>query len=81
MELGTTLTVLVASKLGLPISTTHCITGATAGVGLTAGGRASDVNWRLVAVAFMSWMLTLPAAGLTAGLVFSFAAYSPKQSS
>jgi len=58
MELGTTLTVLVASKLGLPISTTHCITGATAGVGLTSGGRMSDVNWRLIATAFLSWVLT-----------------------
>jgi len=39
----------------------------------------SDVNWRLIATAFLSWVLTLPAAGLTAGLVFSFAAYAPKK--
>lgn len=38
VSLGTSLTVLTCSKLGLPVSTTHCITGATTAVGLCSGG-------------------------------------------
>ncbi|ORX89592.1 phosphate transporter [Basidiobolus meristosporus CBS 931.73] len=77
MELGSSLTVLTASKIGLPVSTTHCITGATAAVGL-CNGTASSLNWRIIAWCFLSWILTLPFAGLVAGLLFSFAAYAPK---
>ncbi|KAK9712069.1 hypothetical protein K7432_007393 [Basidiobolus ranarum] len=77
MELGSSLTVLTASKIGLPVSTTHCITGATAAVGL-CNGTTSSLNWRLIAWCFLSWILTLPFAGLVAGLLFSFAAYAPK---
>jgi solute carrier family 20 (sodium-dependent phosphate transporter) len=76
MELGAMLTVLTASRLGLPISTTHCITGATAGVGL-CNGDARAVNWRLMGWNLCSWMLTLPCAGLVAGCLFAFMAYSP----
>jgi len=77
MELGTSLTVLTASKLGLPISTTHCITGATAGVGL-CNGNVKALNWKLLAWCFFSWVITLPIAGCTAGLIFAFVANSPK---
>ncbi|RIA79341.1 phosphate transporter [Glomus cerebriforme] len=77
MELGTSLTVLTASKIGFPISTTHCITGATAGVGL-CNGKFKALNWKLLAWCFFSWMLTLPAAGTIAGLLFAFATHSPK---
>ncbi|ORX89593.1 phosphate transporter [Basidiobolus meristosporus CBS 931.73] len=77
MELGSSLTVLTASKIGLPVSTTHCITGATAAVGL-CNGTASSLNWRIIAWCFLSWILTLPFAGVVAGLLFSFAAYAPK---
>ncbi|KAK9767322.1 hypothetical protein K7432_002983 [Basidiobolus ranarum] len=77
MELGSCLTVLTASKIGLPVSTTHCITGATAAVGL-CNGSAKTINWRMLAWCFFSWFLTLPAAGLVAGLLFSFASYAPK---
>ncbi|GAN06995.1 solute carrier family 20 [Mucor ambiguus] len=75
-ELGAALTVLTCSKLGLPVSTTHCITGATAAIGL-CNGKLSAVNWKMLAWCFFSWVLTLPIAGLIAGLLFSFAAYAP----
>ncbi|CAG8633695.1 17382_t:CDS:1 [Acaulospora morrowiae] len=77
MELGAALTVVTASKLGLPISTTHCITGATVGVGLCNGSHKA-INWPLVAWCVFSWILTLPVAGTIAGLLFAFAANSPK---
>ncbi|KAI8367708.1 phosphate transporter [Radiomyces spectabilis] len=75
-ELGAALTVLTCSKLGLPVSTTHCITGATAAIGL-CNGSVKAVNWRMLSWCFFSWILTLPFAGLTAGLLFAFANYSP----
>ncbi|CAG8671548.1 14491_t:CDS:2 [Funneliformis caledonium] len=77
MELGTSLTILTASKLGLPVSTTHCITGATAAVGL-CNGKWQALNWKLLAWCFFSWILTLPAAGGIAGLIFAFVTFAPK---
>ncbi|KAF7732327.1 Na+/Pi symporter [Apophysomyces ossiformis] len=76
-ELGAALTVLTCSKLGLPVSTTHCICGATTAIGL-CNGNLKAVNWKMIAWCFFSWFLTLPAAGLIAGCLFSFAAYAPK---
>lgn len=77
MELGALTTVLIASALGVPVSTTHCITGATVGVGLCTGS-LEGINWRMVAVTFLGWIITLPGAGLVAGLTFSLIAHSPK---
>ncbi|CAI2182876.1 11891_t:CDS:2 [Funneliformis geosporum] len=77
MELGTSLTILTASKIGLPVSTTHCITGATACVGL-CNGKWQALNWNLLAWCFFSWILTLPAAGGIAGLIFAFVSNAPK---
>jgi phosphate/sulfate permease len=77
MELGTSLTVLTASKIGLPVSTTHCITGATTAVGL-CNGNIHAVNWRMIAWCFFSWVLTVPVAGGIAGLIFAFVANAPK---
>ncbi|CAO3578486.1 unnamed protein product [Absidia cylindrospora] len=75
-ELGAALTVLTCSKLGLPVSTTHCITGATAGVGL-CNGNWRAVNWKMLGWCFFSWIVTLPAAGLMAGLLFAFGSNAP----
>ncbi|KAG0262847.1 Na+/Pi symporter [Actinomortierella ambigua] len=76
-ELGTSVTILTCSKLGLPVSSTHCITGATTAIGLLSGGGFKSLNWRLLIGIFGGWVLTLPAAGITAGLVFAFAGRSP----
>jgi len=51
MELGTAFTVVLASKLGIPISTTHCLVGSVIGVGLADG--ASAVNWTLMGSIFL----------------------------
>ncbi|KAI8099420.1 solute carrier family 20 [Halteromyces radiatus] len=76
-ELAAALTVLTCSKLGLPVSTTHCITGATAGVGL-CNGNWRAINWKMIGWCFFSWILTLPCAGLLAGLLFAFGSNAPK---
>ncbi|KAF9585465.1 Na+/Pi symporter [Lunasporangiospora selenospora] len=77
VSLGTSLTVLTCSKLGMPVSTTHCITGATTSVGLASGGGLKSINWRVLGLIASSWILTLPAAGIVSGLVFALIIYSP----
>ncbi|KAJ2098215.1 hypothetical protein IW146_010021 [Coemansia sp. RSA 922] len=77
-ELGTSLTVLTASKIGLPVSTTHCITGAIAAIGL-CNGNVRALNWKMLGWCFLSWIITLPIAGLTAGLLFAFGSNAPNK--
>ncbi|KAF9134187.1 hypothetical protein BGW39_007801 [Mortierella sp. 14UC] len=76
-EMGTSITILTCSKLGLPVSSTHCITGATSAIGLMSGGGFKSLNWRLLLGVFAGWIATLPAAGLVSGLMFAFVARSP----
>ena len=61
-EFGAAITILLASKLGLPISTTHCIVGAVLGVGLARG--LSALNLRTLRDIGLSWIITLPASAL-----------------
>lgn len=77
-ELGASLTVLTASKIGLPVSTTHCITGAIAAIGL-CNGNFRALNWKMLAWCFLSWIVTLPIAGLIGGLVFAFGSNAPNK--
>ncbi len=64
-EFGAAVTVLIASRLGMPVSTTHTLVGAVVGVGLARGLAA--LNLRVVAKIVNSWLATLPvAAGLSA---------------
>lgn len=75
MEMGAAITVLIASRIGLPISTTQCITGATMAVGLLNGARG--VNWKRFSTIFLSWLVTMPLVGLISGLMFTFMASNP----
>jgi phosphate/sulfate permease len=77
-ELAAALTVLTCSQLGLPVSTTHCITGASAAIGLCNTNGYKAVNWKMLGWCFFSWFITLPCAGLTAGLLIAICANSPK---
>jgi PiT family inorganic phosphate transporter len=57
-------TVLLASKMGLPVSTTHAAVGGVLGVGLAGGIEA--VNFRIVFQIMLYWVLTVPASAITA---------------
>lgn len=67
-EFGASTTILLASKLGLPISTTHTLVGAVLGVGLARGIGA--INLFLIRDIVLSWVITLPAGSLMAILFF-----------
>lgn len=61
-ETGGALTLFLATSLGVPVSTTHTITGAIVGVGSTQ--RVSAVRWGVAGNIVVAWILTLPAAAL-----------------
>ncbi len=61
-------TVLVASKLGLPISTSHTVVGAVIGVGLARGLEAIDLS--VIKKIVVSWLLTVPIAAATSAVIF-----------
>ena len=61
-------TVMVASKMGLPVSTTHAAVGGVMGVGLARGIEA--VNFRIIFEIILYWVLTVPAAAITSIVIF-----------
>ncbi|XP_076456678.1 sodium-dependent phosphate transporter 1-B-like [Babylonia areolata] len=69
IELGSALTVLGASKLGLPVSTTHCKVGSIVTVGRLRS--RANVDWSLFRSIFLAWLLTLPAAGLVSAALMA----------
>lgn len=72
-ELAAASTVVIASRMGLPVSTTHIIVGAVLGVGVARGIAAIDM--RVVLKIVTSWIITLPiGAGLAALFYFGFRA-------
>ncbi len=69
-ETGGAMTLFFATALGVPVSTTHTITGAIVGVGSTQ--RASAVRWGVAGNIVWAWILTIPAAATVAALSYWF---------
>jgi PiT family inorganic phosphate transporter len=67
-ETGGALTLFIASALGIPVSTTHTITGAIVGVGSTQ--RASAVRWGVAGNIVWAWIFTIPASAFVAGIAY-----------
>lgn len=67
-ETGGALTLFVATGLGIPVSTTHTITGAIVGVGSTQ--RASAVRWGVAGNIVWAWILTIPASAFVAAVAY-----------
>ena len=69
-EFGAAATILLASKLGLPISTTHALIGAVVGVGVARGVKA--INLQTIKEIAISWIVTIPLCALFSILAFYF---------
>jgi PiT family inorganic phosphate transporter len=67
-ETGGAITLFLATHLGVPVSTTHTITGAIIGVG--SAQRASAVRWGVAGNIVLAWLITIPAAALIAALSY-----------
>ncbi|TAN70656.1 MAG: inorganic phosphate transporter [Magnetospirillum sp.] len=67
-ETGGAITLFGATWLGIPVSTTHTITGAIVGVG--AARKLSAVRWNIAANIVIAWVITIPAAGAIGGLSY-----------
>jgi inorganic phosphate transporter, PiT family len=67
-ETGGGVTILLLAKFGIPVSTTHTITGAIVGVGSTKGWRA--VKWGMAGRIIWAWVFTIPASAIVAMLVY-----------
>ena len=67
-ETAGAITLFLASHLGIPVSTTHTITGAIVGVGSTH--RISAVRWGVAGKIVWAWILTIPAAAVAAAITF-----------
>jgi len=65
-ELAAAAVVMIASMLGLPVSSTHILIGAVLGIGIAN----YQTNWGLMKPIAMAWIITLPAAGIIASVVF-----------
>ena len=76
-EFGAATTILIFSMpfLAVPVSTTHTLVGAVVGVGLAGGTKA--VNFRVFGKIFTSWVVSLPAAGFGAIVLYVFTGSDP----
>ncbi|KAM6954451.1 sodium-dependent phosphate transporter 1-A [Aplochiton taeniatus] len=69
IELSSALTVVVASNIGLPVSTTHCKVGSVVAVGWLRSRKA--VDWRLFRNIFIAWFVTVPISGLISAAIMA----------
>jgi PiT family inorganic phosphate transporter len=67
-ETGGAITLFTATALGVPVSTTHTITGAIVGVG--AARRVSAVRWNIASSIVVAWVITIPASAAIAALTY-----------
>jgi PiT family inorganic phosphate transporter len=71
-ETAGAMTLFGATWLGVPVSTTHTITGAIVGVG--ASRRVSAVRWNIAKDIVIAWVITMPAAAVVAAVFYWLAA-------
>ena len=68
-EIATATTILLASRLGLPVSTSHALVGGVVGIGLVRGGQ--QIRWQTVKSVILAWVVTLPAAAVIGAVSFT----------
>jgi PiT family inorganic phosphate transporter len=69
-ETASAVSIFMATHMGVPVSTTHVITGAVTGVG--AAKNAAAVKWQVTIRIVWAWILTIPMSALCAGIVYQF---------
>ena len=67
-ETAGAITLFITDHFGIPVSTTHTITGSIIGVGLTK--RVSAVRWGITVSLLWAWVLTIPISAIVAGLTY-----------
>ena len=75
VELGAAFIIVIGSRLGLPLSTTHCMVGSTIGIGLLEDHRG--VNWGFIPRIVFGWVITLVFVGCTCAMFYAMGAYAP----
>ncbi|XP_037536844.1 sodium-dependent phosphate transporter 2 [Nematolebias whitei] len=73
IELASALTVVLASNIGIPVSTTHCKVGSVVAVGWIRSQKA--VDWHLFRNIFLAWFVTVPVAGLFSAAIMALFVY------
>lgn len=77
IEFGAAITVVMATQLAIPVSTTQCAVGATVFVGL-CNQDIRGVNWRMVTWCYLGWFITLPVAGIISGVITGIILNAPR---
>ena len=68
-EIATATTILLASSIGLPISTSHALVGSIVGIGLVQ--KNTQVDWNTVKSVILAWVVTLPMAAILGAIIFT----------
>ena len=65
-ELGASIVILLATKLGIPVSSTHILIGAVLGIGIVN----KNANWGMMKPILLAWIITLPTAGISSAVIY-----------
>jgi inorganic phosphate transporter, PiT family len=68
-EISTATTILLASRIGLPVSTSHALVGSVIGTGLIA--KNQKVRWSTIKSVVLAWIITIPVAAILSAVIFS----------
>lgn len=74
-ELATATTILIASRIGLPVSTSHALVGSVIGIGLISSNQ--KVRWSTIKSVVLAWVVTLPVAAILSAVTFSLLSLLP----
>jgi PiT family inorganic phosphate transporter len=69
-EFGASFTLFIANHIGIPLSTTHVLTGGVVGVSSYSAQTERRTNWRIIQQIGLAWLVTFPAAGLLSSVIF-----------
>ena len=72
-EIATATTILLASRIGLPVSTSHTLVGSIVGIGLWQN--RNSVDWNTIKSVVLAWIVTLPAAAILGAIIFGILQY------